>query len=290
MAQWESSNNQFNDQGLGLNQHATTVPVDKSGNVLAVPYGSGANHQISAGNVTGYEAIHRCGRIESTPSTITAEFATIWDPAGDAATYVNFDYDDLEAGGVGSILTAVSNHGSDTSLLSGGLAKTIRLQGLDTNYDFLQEDISLYGAVEGTKTTNQFIRLDRAFVQTGSGTNTGIIDIYENDDSDAYFGRIEVGHGETFNAFYTVPRNKTGFLTNIEGSSNATGASSIFLFIREFGSVFRARHELRLEKGQQQYEFTCPIKVPEKSDIELRHKGPDDSTVSASFDLIVVDN
>lgn len=282
MAQWESQKLKYNSQ-TGKDIHETSLPVDKNGNKLAVPYGSGANHQISAGNVTGYEAVHRCGRIETTPASVTSDFVTIWDPAGSAATYINFDYSSLDNSGNGSILTAVSGHSSDTG--------TLRLQGLDANFDFLTEDITLYGTVEGTKTTNRFRRLDRVFVQSGStDSNVGQINVYDTDDSDGYFGRIETGHGEAFNAFYTVPRNKTGFITNIEGSSNATGASSIFLFIREFGGVFRARHELRLEKGQQQYEFACPIKVPEKSDIELRHKGPDNSTVSGSFDLIVVDN
>lgn len=290
MAQWESQKLKYNSQ-TGKDIHETVLPVDKDGNILAVPYGSGANHHISAGNVTGYEAIHRCGRIETTTAPTAGTFLTIWEPVGDDEAYELFDYYAIQNSGTGTILTAISDNSQDSSLLNFG-AKTIRLEGLDTNWDFIQEDITLYGITEGTSTTNRFIRLDRAFVQTcgASGTNVGNITIYNDGDSDTLFGQISINHGETFNAFYTVPRNKTGFITNIEGSSNATGASSIFLYIREFGGAFRARHELRLEKGQQQYEFACPIKVPEKSDIELRHKGPENSTVTASFDLLVVDN
>ena len=285
MAQWESSSNQLNNQGLGQNQHETSLTVDKSGNVLAVPYGSGANHQISAGNVTGYQSIHRCGRINITPTSTANEFLTIYDLAGQHVQYAIHDRAGLYNSGTGFNLTAVSSSSSDTG--------SIRLQGLDANWDFLQEDVTLYGTVEGTKTTNKFIRLDKAFVQTAAGagdTNIGVINIYEDDDSDGYFGRMEIGHAETFNAFYTVPRNKTGYITNMEVSSHTAGASSIYLFVQEFGGMMRARHEMNIEKGQQSIEFPCPIKVPQKSDIELRHKGPIDSSVTASFDLIVVDN
>ena len=286
MAQWESSSNQLNNQGLGQNQHETSLTVDKSGNVLAVPYGSGANYQISAGNVTGYQSIHRCGRIDITPSSTANEFLTIYDLAGQHVQYAKHDRAGLYNSGTGFNLTAVSSSSSDTG--------SIRLQGLDANWDFLQEDVTLYGTVEGTKTTNKFIRLDKAFVQTAAGagdTNIGVIDIYQDDnDSDGLFVRMEIGHAETFNAFYTVPRNKTGYITNMEVSSHTAVASSIYLFVQEFGGMMRARHEMNIEKGQQSIEFPCPIKVPQKSDIELRHKGPIDSSVTASFDLIVVDN
>ena len=285
MAQWESSSNQLNNQGLGQNQHETSLTVDKSGNVLAVPYGSGANYQISAGNVTGYQSIHRCGRINITPTSTANEFLTIYDLAGQHVQYAIHDRAGLYNSGTGFNLTAVSSSSSDTG--------SIRLQGLDANWDFLQEDVTLYGTVEGTKTTNKFIRLDKAFVQTAASgdTNIGVIDIYQDDnDSDGLFGRMEIGHAETFNAFYTVPRNKTGYITNMEVSSHTAVASSIYLFVQEFGGMMRARHEMNIEKGQQSIEFPCPIKVPQKSDIELRHKGPINSSVTASFDLIVVDN
>lgn len=285
MAQWESSTNQLNNQGLGQTQHETSLTVDKSGNVLAVPYGSGANHQISAGNVTGYEAIHRCGRINITPSNTANVFLSIYDLAGVHLSYAIHDSAGLYNGGTGLNLTAFSSSVNDTG--------SIRLQGLDANWDFLQEDVTLYGTTEGTKTSNKFIRLDKAFLQTAAGaadSNVGVINIYEDGDSDGYFGRMEIGHAETFNAFYTVPRNKTGYITNMEVSSHTAVASSIYLFVQEFGGMMRARHEMNIEKGQQSIEFPCPIKVPQKSDIELRHKGPINSSVTASFDLIVVDN
>jgi hypothetical protein len=66
------------------------------------------------------------------------------------------------------------------------------------------------------------------------------------------------------------------------------------MFIRYFGqSSFRVGHsfEVQGEGGPYNYKFSVPIRIPEKSDIDVRAAvRTNNSRVTAAFDLILIDN
>jgi hypothetical protein len=167
--------------------------------------------------------------------------------------------------------------------------KSITIQGLDAFYNFQEETIvmSSSGAVNSTKS---FIRLNRAFLLDGTN-NVGDILVTK---SGTTVLKITAGKSQTLMAIFTVPADKTAYLTqggcSIQKGGDATGD----MFVRFFGqSSFRVGHsfEVQGEGGPYQYKFTVPLRIPEKSDIDVRVSvRSNNSRVTAVFDLIIIDN
>ena len=47
---------------------------------------------------------------------------------------------------------------------------------------------------------------------------------------------------------------------------------------------------LSLNQGNQTIDFPVPLKLTEKTDIDLRTKGSSNATISADFTIVLVDN
>jgi len=62
------------------------------------------------------------------------------------------------------------------------------------------------------------------------------------------------------------------------------------LFQRPIGGVFRVASELNLYNSNMHTTFSIPIYFTEKTDLEVRTYTGSNCTVSAMFDLLVVDN
>lgn len=90
---------------------------------------------------------------------------------------------------------------------------TVTLQGLDANYDQIEETVTLAGLTPAN-TTQEFLRVHRAFVVTAGSTeaNVGNISMSIGGDLQAY---IEAVEGQTHQLLYTIPRNHTLAINNI---------------------------------------------------------------------------
>lgn len=109
---------------------------------------------------------------------------------------------------------AISSDGGDIDS-SGAGARTICVQGLNTNFDEIEETISMNGASASDATTLTFIRVIRAFaVTTGTyrGSNIGAITIRPSGGGTT-FETIVADHGQTSTTHFCVPRGKTFFMT-----------------------------------------------------------------------------
>lgn len=95
-------------------------------------------------------------------------------------------------------------------------------------------------------------------------------------------------------AVYTIPAGYTGYLTkgvcSIQSGGDATGN----MYVRYFGqSSFRVGHSFEVvgAGGQYVYDFSVPIAIPEKSDIDVRaFVRSNNSRVTAAFDVILIKN
>jgi hypothetical protein len=108
----------------------------------------------------------------------------------------------------------VGGNGADDS--SGAGARSIMVQGLDTNFQPIEEVIVTKGALVSDSTSQSFRRVYRAFVvDTGAyGVgNTGAI-LVENT-SGAVLAHIPVGIGQTQQTHYTVPAGKTAYISHV---------------------------------------------------------------------------
>ena len=223
-----------------------------------------------------YGLAHKLGMYEDTSSidkfglnpSVGSSYETIWDQGG--------IYAHPSSAGT---MTATSASGASDS----GIKVTI--QGLDTNYAELSEEVTL-GATGVATTTGEFLRVFRAFV-SGNTASSGDIDI---DNGGTTYAYIESEFQQTMMAVYTVPAGYTGYLINANISSLKEKDYTAKLMTRVTGGIFRAQGLLLSPGTPFLREWRMPPKVLEKTDIEIRAKTGTTGAVAAGFELLLVKN
>jgi len=264
MAQYSKYTNAYLPQQT--TNHEVVMIADQDGNIINT-FGAASNVIISAGGLAGYSGVHKYGAVYG---TALSTFSTVWTAADTSATAL------YNWGHSAGTLSVVSTSGSDVT--------DVTIQGLDANYDFVEETFTLTGTAPVTGSTS-FTRVNRAFMNTV--TNVGKIQ--------ASIGGVvvtEIGaeYGQTLQCFYTIPAGKTGYMTNINASASKNQIVDLLLYQRPFGGAFRVASTLSLNQGNQSIEFPVPLKFTEKTDIDLRVRGSGNATISADFTIILVDN
>jgi len=257
-----------------------TDPWVVSGNVNATIVGSpaaGSNKpfylEVAQGLIPGYSFNHKYGAVPSMGSGATG---SIWD--------INDTIYPWDALGSGSIVNVERNNASDNGLV-------VTVQGLDENYNFASEDITITG--ENQTGSQLFTRVNRAFV-SGNGGNAGNVDIEAVSAGGTTVARIIAGYGQTLMAVYTIPAGKTGYLLHGSATGSSDTDAEGLMMVRYFGSnAFRIGHafELQLRGGQYDYTFQTPIPVLEKTDIDVRAiMRSNNKRITVGFDILLVDN
>lgn len=257
--------------------------ADKNGNLIS-SFGAAANIPIAGGLVDGYSAIHKFGRnpnVGNVPETI-------WMRGG---IYQYLD--------VGSDSTVYAYSASSDDGAGNDGAQTITVQGLDNNFNLIEETITVNGAAS----TASFLRIYRAFVATAGVLTTNDDDILISTaasgagtvlaDIGVIGGGQTTGLGQTQLALYTIPAGKTGYLTTWNvGLAPMNNAATVTLLARELdgGAPFRTRDIMDIVGGYTTQNYSIPLRFPEKTDIEVRGTGDTGSVISSSFDIILVDN
>ena len=226
--------------------------------------------QIAAGNVLHTLSVHKFGAV---PSMSINNTGTIWDVDDTLYPWSTFSS--------AAVINVERNDVADEG-------KTVTIQGLDGNYNLVEDTVTISGT--DTLTTQTFIRVFRAF--TTSGTNTANIDLEYGAAGGTTVARINAGKGQTLMGIYTVPAGYTAFImqgtATVQAGADATGD----MFVRYFGQdAFRVGHSFEVSGagGQYFYPFSTPIKIPAKSDIDVRASvRSNNARVTAAFDLILV--
>jgi len=189
-----------------------------------------------------------------------------------------------------SVAGAVSDDATDD--LTGTGARTVKIQGVDANYDLLTETVDMDGT-DSAVTTGEFLRIFRASVETAgtNGTAAGNIDITLGSDIQ---GRIDTDYdNQTLQCNYTVPAGKTAYIKRFQSTSTKDNkAALVGIFTRPPGGVFKVKQMIEMYRNTVTVDFPIPLEIPEKTDIEVRGKNLNTGQISigASFDLILVDN
>ena len=206
-------------------------------------------------------------------------------------------------GGIYSYLTSpstvyvTSNDAADAAAGTG--ARSVTVQGLDVNYQEVEETLTVGGSVS----TVEFLRVFRAFVvDSGSeGTNVGDVRITTGaGGSGTVLADIgTIGTGTTFGlgqsqlALYTIPAHCTGYLITWNvgiGAYNSTATVSLYTRVFDTGyESFRTRDIMDVPGGFHTRNYNVPIKIPARTDIEVRAIASTGSIISASFDLVLVE-
>jgi hypothetical protein len=178
----------------------------------------------------------------------------------------------------------------DGSPLAG--ARTLEIQGLDINYNEIDEVIILNGTAD-VETQNAYLRIYRMIVRTAgaTGSNVGTITATAQVDG-TVSAQITIGKNQTLMSVFTIPAGKTAYVTNVYGSMGVKQSGSVdFAFlVKPFGEVFQVK--LQLSTADYVYHKFSPYSViTEKSDLKVRADvSANGSNVSAGYGLIIVDN
>lgn len=225
--------------------------------------------QIARG-LTRASSIHKFGAV---PAMSQNETGTIWDV--DDTTYPWSAFD------TAGILVAAQANASDNG-------KKVHIKGLDSDYNEVTDEITLSssGTVNGTTV---FKRVYRAYMDNGA--NVANVS-FSRGGTEVL--RITAGKSQTLMAIYTVPAGYTAYLMkgtmSCQSGADATGD----MFVRYAGqSAFRIGHSFEVsgDGGQYTYDFTVPIAIPEKSDIDVRAEvRSNNARVASAFDIILIPN
>jgi len=224
---------------------------------------------IARGLVKGTSVIHKFGAV---PELSNGATGTVWD--------VNDTVYPWSAWDTAGVITVDRASASDAN-------KQVVVVGLDQDYNPVTETITLTNAT-GNLSTGTFKRVFRAFVVDGD-TNVGLVSIKKDGTTVA---AITAGKAQTLMAVLTIPANHTGYLCKGTASAQASSDGTGNMFVRYFGqSSFRVGHTFEVfgAGGQYVYDFTVPIEIPEKSDIDVRVSGrTNKGRFTAAFDVILI--
>lgn len=240
-----------------------------------VTFGGGVGNypyylQVSRGLVPGHKHVFKFGY----NGEIQNVEETIWD--------------------VGGIYAYPSSAVTMTATSASGAADSgvkVTIQGLDTNYNELSEEVTLNASGTAT-TTGSFLRVYRAFVSSGTAS-AGDITITNSSTTYAF---IDSDDQQTLMALWTVPAGYTAYLFQIDTTAftiQNNKVATIRMLTREENSVFRTQQKFDLFEGSYHQDITCPQPIPEKTDIEFRAIADSlnaDLRVSATFDIIYIEN
>jgi hypothetical protein len=238
---------------------------------------------IARGFTKGHKALYKFGYNPD----VNGDEETVWAQGG------NFFYP----------TSAVTMFVSSTSVndTNGGTgANSILIQGLDENYDEIEETVLLNGQTQ-VATQNSYLRVYRAFVTLAGtgGTAGGIIYIGSSGatggvPNTTVYANLSFGN-QTQIAAYTVPAGYTLYLDDINFTAALSQASKLVTCVfvsRDFGSnVFRSRFINVLQSNQLITKFEYPQPFYEKTDLECRvSSNTTNNAVAASFQGVLIKN
>lgn len=275
MAQFSAHRQEWFGSVTNSNIFEVIMMADKDGNIINA-FGLSSNINIAAGLVDGWATVHKFGAV---PSMSQNASGSVWDVDD---TY--YPWDAFDTPGILTITTTAKNGSSSTD--DDGV--TVHVLGLNENYEEVEDTFVIAGgAATGTVS---FKRVYRAYIDGGEANQTNINVLRGGTE----VLRINIGKSQTLMAIYTVPAGKTGYLLQGTSTCASNADATVDMYVRYFGQdSFRIGHtaEVSGTGGQYSYQFGVPIRIPEKSDLDIRAEvRSNNARVTAAFDIVLVDN
>ena len=219
---------------------------------------------IQKGIINNFSGIHKYGLNTAVGSS---DFETVWD-GNNIYTYPSSS----------GTATATSSNTSDDN------TGTVKIFGLDSNYDLAEETLTIGGSAG----TVSFIRVFRALMVSANtgNTNSGTITITV---SSTTVAQIRPTYGQTLMCLYTIPRKYNAYLMQIDIGSSKDLENEIRFINKEIdnGNVWNTKAFITTRGGFVEKNYAVPVKFTEKTDLEIVAKASATSSVSAGFELIL---
>ena len=241
--------------------------------------------QVSREQIAFHQALYKFGYnpdINGTEETIWTQGGIYPYPTSAAQLYVS------------SSSTADTNGGTG--------ANSVKIIGLDANYNEVEEDITLKGQTQKIAQTS-WLRVYRMYITLAGSGGAAAGTIYlANTGASAgvptgtVYASILLGAGQTEMAVYTVPAGHTLYLDDINFTAAVSLANSdiqVRFLQRDFGTnVFREQLRVVLQSNTFIDKFNYPLRIPEKTDIEARglSVGGNNNPISTSWQGILIKN
>jgi len=238
---------------------------------------------IARGFTKGHRALYKFGYNPD----VNGEEETVWAQGGD------FPYPT-------SAVTMFVSSTSANDANGGTGANSILIQGLDENYDEIEETVFLNGQTQ-VATQLAYLRVYRAFVTLAGTGGTAGGTIYVGSSgatggvpNTTVYSNLSFGN-QTQIAAYTVPAGYTLYLDDINFTaalSQANKTATCSFVSRTFGSnVFRTRLINVLQSNQLIAKFEYPQPFTEKTDLECRvSTNTINNAIGASFQGVLIKN
>lgn len=201
--------------------------------------------------------------------------------------------------------SASGNDDGDSGVQTG--IRTMRITGLDGDYNLVSEDITMQGRTQAA-TANTYLRVFKMEALTVGSNGHQFGDIYLADSgatsgvpTGTYYLRIDnslqAPDNQSAAAIYTVPAGHTLYIDLIQFKTairaNVTTRGLVNFVTRAYNSdawVSLYKHALR--STLLDAPFSRPLAIPEKTDIECRGTidGTGSNDISASFTGLLVKN
>lgn len=258
---------------LTLGQDADAIPV------RSVP----VEFDIAQGKKGGVAKANKLGKCSDIDTGTVPEFVTEL-----GGVYSGFPVDTAET------ITISSSSANDTAAGTG--ARTVRIIGLDSDWNIVSETITLNGTT-GVATTTVFRRAHTMFV-TSAGSNDfnegTITATHTTTTSNVFLTIIPEVSSSNF-CVYTVPANKIGIVVKYTGSIRRGASTSVdgAFWIRTFEASPRYRRPWSIGANSPlSIEPYGGIRFAEKTDIAMvvTEVSQNNTAVTTGFDIILVDN
>lgn len=236
---------------------------------------------IAGGLFTGYSIVNKFGTNGDIDTGSTPE--DVWEVGG---TYTGFPDSSLET------ISLVSDSAADAAAGTG--ARTVRISGLDDNYDLQQETVTLNGTTPVASAGSYRRMHTMTVLSAGSGgVNAGVITARHTTTTSNVFGSIAAGRNQSNICAYTVPAGHTGYMRHLHAALRGGSTASLDggIWTRPFGGVFRQRRPFNIGSSfRMADQIYGGLVFTEKSDITVRITAASANNIAmnAGFDLIVV--
>ena len=238
--------------------------------------------QVGRGQITGHQYVFQFGQA----STVTTN-QSVWATTG---AYV--------FPAAATVMKISSASASDTSAGTG--AQTVRIVGLDANYNVISEIVSLNGQTS-VNTVNSYLRINDFYVTTCGSGNTAAGIIYAGTGvvtagvPATIYSLMPAAYNAQTQAIYTVPAGYTAYVSSYTFSSNngtANTTCSGFLYVYLYGNAFPTIEASARFNGGNTFDrhFDYPLAFPEKTDLDMHVTSSNSGQMTGEMHILLIKN
>jgi len=268
---------QITKNGLAVSD-TVALPTRVLNDEALISYARGK--PVTEADVLNAFLIDKSGASESL-GTSAATMSTVWEGSG------LYPWNTYTGTGAKLYIKSVAN---DAKIQG----KSITINGLDSNYDIIEETVTLHptDTTIAVSTSQNFYRINKLYL---SGNNTNSLphdhdlEVRYGSSSGTLLSLFIAPWGRGQNCIYTVPRGYEAFVLSINGNSGHNDEITSSLWFHSYGGTWTLQKTFKFISGSFDHSFRTPLRITEKSDVEIRaYALVESSRIGTEFQFLVL--